>query len=58
MENMKELNHGTASCYNNDGCRCDDCRKAWADYMRPRIKRYRARKRKNSEVKTSIQVKF
>jgi hypothetical protein len=26
--------HGTTNCYNNWGCRCDLCRKAWTDYMR------------------------
>ena len=30
---MNEV-HGTTNCYNNLGCRCDECRKAWTDYMR------------------------
>ncbi len=42
--------HGKASSYNNHGCRCDKCRKAWADYMRPRIKKYRANKKKKQET--------
>ena len=26
--------HGTASMYNNRGCRCDKCRKAWNIYLK------------------------
>jgi hypothetical protein len=38
--------HGTAGGYNNHYCRCDACRKAWADYFRegngrPTLLRYR-----------------
>lgn len=28
------IRHGTLSAYQNDGCRCDLCRKAQRDYMR------------------------
>lgn len=28
------IRHGTISAYNNDGCRCDDCRAAIRDYRR------------------------
>ena len=27
-----EVEHGRYQTYNNYGCRCDDCRTAWADY--------------------------
>ena len=43
---MTELKHGSASTYNNHKCRCDKCTKAWADYMRPRMKAYRAKDKK------------
>ena len=36
------LKHGTPSCYNNDGCRCDDCRKAHTEYWRTRRKLIKA----------------
>ena len=44
---MKELEHGKPSTYNNRKCRCADCTKAWADYIRERgyVKRYQQRKR-------------
>ena len=42
----KELQHGKPSTYNNHQCRCDECKAAWREYMRPRVKAYRARKRK------------
>jgi hypothetical protein len=28
--------HGTANGYGNHKCRCADCTKAWADYLRGR----------------------
>lgn len=28
--------HGTASTYNNHKCRCDECRIAWAEYVKAR----------------------
>jgi len=31
--------HGTWHAYANDGCRCPDCRTAWARYMRDRTRR-------------------
>lgn len=37
--------HGTANGYNRHGCRCAACTKAWAEYRRPRVAAYRARKR-------------
>ena len=39
---MTEPRHGTPGGYTNHRCRCDDCRRAWAEYMR----RYQAAKRK------------
>jgi hypothetical protein len=36
----KEQTHGTASRYNNKGCRCTDCRAAWTVYCRERRKHY------------------
>ena len=46
----KDVIHGRASSYNNHGCRCDDCTKAWSDYMRPRIKTYRDKKRRAKQT--------
>lgn len=44
---MAELVHGRASTYNNYKCRCDECRKAWADYIREGgyVRRYQEKKR-------------
>jgi hypothetical protein len=39
----KELQHGKPSTYNNHKCRCDLCKAAWAEYMRPRVKAFRAK---------------
>ncbi len=36
-----EIKHGTRGAYQNDGCRCDECRKAEAEYRA----RYRRRRR-------------
>ena len=33
-ENERPLVHGTRSAYAYKGCRCDDCRRAQADYMK------------------------
>ena len=44
---MADLVHGRASTYNNYKCRCDECRKAWADYIREGgyVRRYQEKKR-------------
>lgn len=34
------MTHGRYSAYNR-GCRCDDCRRAWADYMRSYMRQQR-----------------
>lgn len=49
---MAELVHGRASTYNNYKCRCDECRKAWADYIREGgyVRRYQEKKRKEREA--------
>lgn len=31
---MSEIEHGTVNAYDNLGCRCQDCRDAWAKYWR------------------------
>lgn len=31
---MTDIKHGTTNGYVNHKCRCDLCRRAWADYMR------------------------
>ncbi len=31
--------HGTPNCYTNLHCRCDTCKKAWADYHRDYMNR-------------------
>lgn len=49
----KDVVHGRASSYNNHGCRCDECRAAWKDYMRPRIKKYRQDKK---QAKLPVQI--
>lgn len=42
---FKAAEHGTASMYKNNGCRCLGCKKAWTIYFTPKCKIYRARKR-------------
>ena len=44
----KEITHGLPSTYNNRKCRCEECTKAWAEYINERgyVIRYRARKQK------------
>ena len=42
---LKKVKHGIPSTYNNYQCRCDICRQAWAEYMRPRIRAYRKTKK-------------
>ena len=42
---MVDIQHGKPSTYNNLKCRCDKCKAAWAEYMRPRVKKWRADKR-------------
>ena len=39
------VRHGTASSYKREGCRCEACRKWWADYMRGRRLEQRLRSR-------------
>lgn len=46
----KPITHGS-SAYSNSLCRCDICRAAWAEYMRPRLAVYRARQRANRVAK-------
>ena len=48
----QQLVHGRASTYNNYKCRCDECRKAWADYIREGgyVRRYQEKKRKEREA--------
>jgi uncharacterized protein with ATP-grasp and redox domains len=50
---MAELVHGRASTYNNYKCRCDECRKAWADYIREGgyVRRYQEKKRQERLTK-------
>ncbi len=52
---MKALSHGTQSGYAYHKCRCDLCKKAHADYMRPYVKKagnkYDRRKEKPSYTK-------
>lgn len=50
---MAELIHGRASTYNNYKCRCDECRKAWADYIREGgyVRRYQEKKRQEKLTK-------
>lgn len=50
----KDVVHGRASSYNNHGCRCDECKTAWRDYMRPRIKKYRQKKKHPHTVSIDI----
>lgn len=52
---MKDLEHGKASTYNNHKCRCPECTRAWAAYMRPRMAE-RRRKRKELEKKKGANV--
>lgn len=37
-------NHGTRGVYANDGCRCDDCVQANAEYGRDYMKRFRMKR--------------
>jgi hypothetical protein len=39
----------SASTYNNHRCRCAGCKKEWADYMRPRLRAHRAKKKAQKE---------
>lgn len=50
MPELKELSHGKPSTYNNHKCRCEECTKAWAEYMAPRIKAHRAKKKAAEEA--------
>jgi hypothetical protein len=34
--------HGTANGYKNYACRCDECRKAWAEYFK-KVRKSRAK---------------
>lgn len=42
--------HGTPSAYQNYKCRCDDCRAAWNEYMRPKLRAYRAKKAAHAKL--------
>lgn len=42
------MTHGTVSMYTNRECRCEDCRRAWAQYIRNR------RTRKKFGLPTSV----
>lgn len=44
----REAVHGTLSSYTNDCCRCEDCRRIWAQYIRNR------RTRKKFGLPTSV----
>lgn len=50
---VKAIIHGKPSSYNNLGCRCTLCKKAWADYMRERVRKWRKidRERKKEQRK-------
>ncbi len=43
----KEVIHGRPSSYNNHGCRCLECTRAWAVYMKDRVKKWRHDKKKD-----------
>ena len=55
---MSELEHSKASTYNNHGCRCDECKHAWAKYIREGgyVKRYRAKKKRETKKGVHVQV--
>jgi len=46
-----EILHGIPSSYSNDKCRCPTCTGAWRDYMRPRVAKYRKRKKEENANK-------
>jgi len=46
---MSELIHGRASTYNNHRFRCDPCKKGWAEYQRPRVAAWRAKKKREGK---------
>lgn len=52
----REVKHGSASSYNNHGCRCQECTTAWADYMRDRMRKYRANQKKNAKKGVKINL--
>lgn len=33
MKEVKPITHGKAGSYNNRGCRCEKCTKAWREYV-------------------------
>lgn len=51
----KPVVHGRASSYNNQGCRCDECKEAWAKYMHPRLKKWRKDKK---TTKATVHIKL
>jgi hypothetical protein len=53
---MAELIHGRASTYNNHKCRCEDCKAAWADYMRDRVKKWRRKQKQEKQKGTKINL--
>lgn len=52
------INHGNASTYNNYKCGCVDCKAAWAAYNRPRIKKWRTRKRRERQLTKEANASF
>lgn len=48
------MKHGTTNAYNNQGCRCEPCRQAWAIY-RKELRKYR---RKQNSVKPTASKEF
>lgn len=52
----REVKHGSPSSYNNHGCRCEECTKAWADYMRDRMRKYRADKKKKQKKGVKVNI--
>ncbi len=52
----KEVIHGRPSSYNNHSCRCEECTKAWAAYMNPRIKKLRDKKKRETKIGATINL--
>ncbi len=47
---IREDQHGKPSTYNNLKCRCKACKDAWAEYMRPRVKKWREERKREREA--------
>jgi hypothetical protein len=56
VQEMTDLIHGRASTYNNHKCRCEDCKAAWADYMRDRVKKWRRKQKQEKQKGTKINL--